>query len=60
MAPNQRADNRKVVSVTFDVELLEKINAACEKLGIDRTKFVSEAVQEKLKQDRDKNPSPNN
>lgn len=40
---------RKIVSITLPIDLLEDVNARCRDLGIDRTSFVEAAVRTAMK-----------
>ena len=50
MAPNQRAADKQVISLALPLPLIKKIKAEMDKQGIDRSKFISNAVEEYIKQ----------
>lgn len=49
MAPNQRAANKKVFSVSLDTSMLKEAADLCKELQINRNSFIAEAVADKIK-----------
>jgi metal-responsive CopG/Arc/MetJ family transcriptional regulator len=48
MAPNQRDENKRIFSVSFEKTLLARIESACAELGTNRVAFLKDAATEKL------------
>lgn len=48
MPPNKRAENIKRITITIDEELLERIEAASEKAGINRLEYIRKALEIEL------------
>ena len=48
MAPNQRAENKRLFSIAIEIDLLARIEAAASELGITRVAFLKAAAAEKL------------
>ena len=54
MAPNQRAANKKVFSVSLDTGLLDETADVCKDLSMNRNAFITEAIAEKIKKHKEK------
>jgi len=50
--PNQRAEGQKLINVPMKIKLIEELDAAAKDSGYeDRSKFIRDAIKEKLKRD---------
>lgn len=56
--PNQRDKNKRLFSVSMEKELLEEIQAFCERHNLNRVEFLRLAAEEKLRQSERKKKTP--
>lgn len=47
MAPNQRADNKKMVGIYVDAKLVQRFQKACEHFGITMSAIITAYMEEK-------------